>query len=749
MRKILLAALFLVIAALMAFSSGAKPAVAQRPTSTASPTPYPEITVVVGNFSLTGTRGVNAVPSTVLNAINSFNLRTVNLVRTQAILNADAAQQAAERYDATMVIWGAPEGEDANRHLVIHYDMLGRQALLDRDPMTRRRVTLTGIYGLPESSEITAFPGLPEEALEAFTLAQMYLAVTDDVRASAALRDADALSTTIETTVETDDVFADWFRSEVSFYRAYLALRDGSIDVALDRFQEILSSEARPGINAWTNINAGALSIRRSRFDNAVSLLEDALTIDEGATLAYVNLGSAYWRQGDDDKALDTFDQAIELDSRNAYALNDRGYVLFQANQLDEALQNFREAIDIDPNFIDAHINQALLYRTIGELDLSLRDINAAINLISNRDSYPYVLRGDIYYARGDYDLALTDLEAALKLDLENDYALTLRGDIFLKQGRDNEAITSYTLAININPANPYPYLQRSQLYLKTGKFKEAALDATSALELGGDNPDAYVDAYYYRAEAYSGLNRFPEAIADYQRYISQAEDGRYTDAARARISSLRSFVTASPTTRPNTATVTPTLVPSSTSTGLAPTTTSTPDLDEMNRRADSLVEQGKDNEAIVAYTNVIFANPSEPYAYVQRAKVLIKIRKYAEAVLDTTSALQLSEEGTDIYEEALYIRGEAYIALNRYQEALADYTAYLEQAPDGKYAVAAQARIASISVLVPPTVTATALPATATSTPQPASSTPIPSTSTSTSSPAPATRTVAPTATK
>ncbi|MBX3083619.1 MAG: tetratricopeptide repeat protein [Anaerolineae bacterium] len=744
MRKVFLAALFLGIAAIMALGSGTKQAVAQRPTNTPSPTPYPAVTVVIGNFALTGTRGVNAAPSTVLNAITSLNLRTVNVVRTQAILNADAAQQAADRYDATMVIWGAPEGTAQNRHLVIHYDMLGRQALLDVDPMTRRRVTLTGIFGLPESAEVTAFAGLPAPALTAFTQAQLFLAITDDSRAKALLATADAESASAKPSVEADAVYVNWFRSEVAFYRAYLALREGSVDIALDRFQEVLGGEARPGINAWTNINAGALSIQRRRYDNAVSLLEQAITLDEGATLAYVNLGAAYWRQGNDNKALDTFDQAIELDSRNTYALNDRGYVLFQANQPDEALQNFRDVIDIDPNFIDAYINQALLYRTIGELDLSLRDINSAISLSNNRDSYPLVLRADIYYARGEYDLALLDLEAALKLDAENDYALTVRGDIYAKQGLDSAAINSYSLAITVTPTNPYPYLQRAQLYLKSAKYKEAILDATSALELGKSNPDAYVDAYYYRAESYSGLNRFPEAIADYQRYISQAADGKYASAAKARIASLRSFITPSPTvtrTRTNTPTVTPTR-PASESTAIPVTATSTPSSEELSKIGDDLANQGRDGEALNAYGFAIQQYPGDAYSYMQRAKVYVKIFKYKEATLDATSALELGKDDLARYADAFFVRAEAAVGLNRFPEAVADYQAYLQNAPDGKYAAVAKARLVSIGVYVTPT--RTDVP-TSTATPIPPSATPT-ITLTSTPTTVPATATIAPT---
>jgi tetratricopeptide (TPR) repeat protein len=579
MKKAFAAALSSILVLGLILGLGTQTLAQTRPTPTVTATPFPQITAVIANFALTGTTGVNTVPQAVLSALNGLNVRPITFTRVQAILNTDAAQAALERTGAGFLVWGAPEGEQGSRRLVIHYETPGRQRLLEADPATKRRVTVVGLYGVPASSELPAIPGLPPALITSFTQAQFWLALTVDDRAKAALDAAEAAIAdfTVEAADEAvkvaNDAIVEQLRAEIAFYQSYLALRSGSIDIALDYLQQVLRGSPRAEIAAWARINAAALTIRRGDYDNAISLLEEATDTDTSLALAYINLSAAYFRQRDFEQGLEVLDAALEADPKNTYALNNRGYILLQANEPDEALENFRQVIKLDPLFVDAHINQALVYRLIGEFDLALRDINNGINLLPSPDEGIIVLRGDILYSLRRYDQALADFTRAIELNPENDYALVLSGDILVKLGRDAEAVNAYTLAINVDPSNPYPYLQRSQLLLKVNRFKEAALDATSALELArAAERQGFEEALFYRAEAYVGLNRFSDAIEDYRAYIGALPDGRYVEIAQARILAIREFITPTPSrtrtqTPSRTATNTRTFTPSATAT--------------------------------------------------------------------------------------------------------------------------------------------------------------------------------------
>jgi tetratricopeptide (TPR) repeat protein len=567
MRKVVVVTISAVIVFGLILGLGTQAQAQGRPTATPTATPFPSIVAVVANFALTGTVGVNGVPPTVLDALADLNVRPITFNRTQAILNAEGAEQALERLNPGFLVWGAPDGERGNRRLVVHYMMPARRNTINANPLSKRRVTLTGVYGAPDASEVTMVPGLPVEFVASYTQAQFWLALVVDDRAQTALNAAEAALDTFQSDDDAINAIVEQTRAELYFYQAYLALRVGSSDIALDYLQRVLSGTPRDEIAAWARINAAAFAVRRNDPENAINLLEAATDIDTGISLAYINLSAAHYRLRDFDTALEVVDAALEADPKNPFLLNNRGFLLLQTNQVDEALENFRAALKIDPQFMDALINQARVYRIIGELDLALRDINAAAALSDGRDDTIFTLRGDIYYAQRRYDLALTDLQKAIEIAPDNDFPHILRGDILILLGRDNDAIASYSLAINLDPGNAYPYLLRAQLYLKVGKYKEAALDATSAFELAEANEQpGYEEALYYRAEAYSGLNRFREAIEDYQRYLSAAPEGRFATIAEARIAAIRQFITPTPS-RTRTITPTRTLTPSNTAT--------------------------------------------------------------------------------------------------------------------------------------------------------------------------------------
>lgn len=90
--------------------------------------------------------------------------------------------------------------------------------------------------------------------------------------------------------------------------------------------------------------------------------------------------------------------------------------------------------------------------------------------------------------------------------------------------------------------------------------------------------------------------------------------------------------------------------------------------------------EYSKGNyEKAVEYYSLHLQKHSSPEAYNNRGNAYIDLKKYNEAIADFTKALELKPD----YAEAYLNRGTVYDELKKYNEAIADYSKAIELKPD------------------------------------------------------------------
>jgi len=100
------------------------------------------------------------------------------------------------------------------------------------------------------------------------------------------------------------------------------------------------------------------------RFDDSISLMSRAVSLDPAFTSAYYERGLAYAYTGDYDSAISDFSRSIELNPQDAAAFNNRGLAYARGKQLyDKAFSDFNKAIEIDPRFAEAYDNRGIAYR--------------------------------------------------------------------------------------------------------------------------------------------------------------------------------------------------------------------------------------------------------------------------------------------------------------------------------------------------------------------------------------------------
>ncbi len=180
-----------------------------------------------------------------------------------------------------------------------------------------------------------------------------------------------------------------------------------------------------------------------------------------------------------------------------------------------------------------------------GNIDDAITDLTAAIDTgVASVDTY--ILRGEAYMQAGNYAAAMEDYNAALARNPANPVAYYDRYLLNSRLEDYDSAMNDINNALAANTTNPSAILQMRDLYAKRGQlnlwlknWEGAIADFTNSLA----RPEGTVDPVVYadRAEAFTALGKYAEAINDYAsavRVISEQVQGAPTMEVRESLSS-------------------------------------------------------------------------------------------------------------------------------------------------------------------------------------------------------------------
>ena len=180
-----------------------------------------------------------------------------------------------------------------------------------------------------------------------------------------------------------------------------------------------------------------------------------------------------------------------------------------------------------------------------GNIDDALADLTAAIDAgAASVDAY--ILRGEAYMQSGNYRSAMDDFNTALSKDPTNAVAYYDRYLLNTRIEDFNSAMNDINNALAASATNPTPILLLRDLYAKRGQlnlwlknYEGAIADYANSLARpeGTVNPSVYSE----RAEAYTALGKYADAINDYStavRIISEQIQGAASAEERETLSS-------------------------------------------------------------------------------------------------------------------------------------------------------------------------------------------------------------------
>lgn len=194
--------------------------------------------------------------------------------------------------------------------------------------------------------------------------------------------------------------------ARLTFLAGELNLARGRYDAALASFKQV---DMQPKLRARALESEGVAMSMLGRTDEALPVLESAVSANPDAWHAWNTLGVIYDRGHDWAKADMAYEHAMKASGTSPLVLNNRGFSRLSQNRLDDAAADFVAALQKKPDFVSARNNLRLAIAMKGEYARATEGASAAdrASILNNA--------GFAAMARGDYSAAENLLGQAIQ----------------------------------------------------------------------------------------------------------------------------------------------------------------------------------------------------------------------------------------------------------------------------------------------------------------------------------------------
>jgi Tfp pilus assembly protein PilF len=198
--------------------------------------------------------------------------------------------------------------------------------------------------------------------------------------------------------------------------------------------------------SAREHLEAGREFLLNGAYNEAVTALSTAVSLDPKLTEAHNLLGVAFDKKGFGERAKESFERAVKLEE-DAETLNNLGFALYQNGNYRAAVDRLKRAAKLAPNDERILNNLGLAYCRLGKVDEAYKAFTRATGPVTGNLNTAKMLE-----RFGREDDAIRYYEAARSLDPNNTIALRRLADLYNRVGRmaDSQAARA-ALAIASN----------------------------------------------------------------------------------------------------------------------------------------------------------------------------------------------------------------------------------------------------------------------------------------------------------
>lgn len=294
--------------------------------------------------------------------------------------------------------------------------------------------------------------------------------------------------------------------------------------------------------------NRAACRIMMGAYQDALQDARDSVRLDKTFAKGYVRIAKCCLALGDSAAALNAINRAEELEPTSDLANEKRSLQMLQTHTEDMTKSyekgDYRKVIYCCDRALEhavasrrIKLTKAECLALLGRYQESEEMANDVLrNDATNADAL--LVRGLCFYYQDNVEKAFMHFTQVLRLAPDHVKARDIyrrakilkakkeEGNEAFKAGRYQEALDIYTSALNIDANNKLTnaklYNNRALVLVKMGKQQEALNDCNQAIALD----DLYIKAYLRRAKCCMDLEKFEEAVRDYEK-INKLEKNR------------------------------------------------------------------------------------------------------------------------------------------------------------------------------------------------------------------------------
>lgn len=258
--------------------------------------------------------------------------------------------------------------------------------------------------------------------------------------------------------------------------------------------------------------------IKQGKIQNAIKLAKQILVKDSKNYAVHYYLGKAYLADNKPELAIMEyktvnenilFNQQIkEVDFRKEFS-----QLLLKSNQTNDALKEFLLLTKIDPNTAENFYQAGHLYESLNRYDLALGLLKRCVSL-DKRHAKAHAEIGLMLYRTKQFAEAKKEIDMALRLSPETYSSYYYLGKI-LKDSKDIPgAVKAFEKAQRDSEFKLKALIERGTCYMMVNRFDNAIPDFQRAIELdkqGSLNEVIY--ARYFLAQCYESMRKIDKAI--------------------------------------------------------------------------------------------------------------------------------------------------------------------------------------------------------------------------------------------
>jgi len=234
-----------------------------------------------------------------------------------------------------------------------------------------------------------------------------------------------------------------------------------------------------------------ALSYQRAgRLDEAERLYREILRDNPGHIEVLYLLGSLSFQRGNFQDALGRFDKVLQIKPGLVDALSAKGAVLSSLGRHAEALAAYDGALAARPGHAQTWSNRGNALLALGRAEEALPNYDRAVGLMPGY-AYAWRNRAAALVALGRLDDAAQSLQRAVQLAPDFADAWQDCADILVQLGRREEAVSAYNRALALKPGDPALLYGRANAFSILKRYDEAIRDCEAVLTRHADYPYA------------------------------------------------------------------------------------------------------------------------------------------------------------------------------------------------------------------------------------------------------------------